>query len=139
MPLIISKNTMQALLGRSLTTEEDTNYSTYLDLATLRIKDILCLEELPDPLEIDLQLLIARCFDLIGQEQFYAQNNYQEVESKKVEDFTLTYANNYYKQDEMPMSKFVKINLATILKYSKCQSSKVLHGELCYGDCIRYI
>lgn len=134
----INKSTMSALLGRSLTTVEEDNYTTYLDLAIARILDILCMEELPDPIEIDLQLLIARCFDLIGQEQEYAQNGYKEVEMKKVEDFQVTYANNYYKQEEAPMSKFVKVNMATIAKYSQCRS-EVLHGRLCYGDGIRFI
>lgn len=141
---IISKSTMEALLGRSLTTVEDNNYTTYLNLAVARILDLLCLEELPDPLQIDLQLLIARCFDLLGQEQAYEKNGYKEISSKKVEDFSVTYGSNYrrdsYEPEETLMSKFIRVNMATIAKYSQCSSqSQILHGELCYGDSFRFI
>lgn len=132
----ITKTTMEALLGRSLTTIEDDNYATYLELATVRILDLLCLEELPTPLQIDLQLLLARCFAIISTEQALENNGYKEVESKKVEDFSVTYSKDGL--EEAPMSKFVRVNMATIAKYSKCQS-KILHGRICYGDRFRFI
>lgn len=129
---IISKEQMAKLLGRSLTTVEDTNYDLYLELATTRLKDLLCLTDLPDPLEIDLQLLIARCFAVLVVEQ---NGSLENIESKKVEDFSITYDAS---SKETPMSKFINTNLATIAKYSQCQG-KVLHGRLFYGDCFRFI
>lgn len=129
---IISKQEMAKLLGRSLTTIEDTNYDLYLGLATTRIKDLLCLSELPASLEDDFKLLIARCFGIIGVEQ---KVNYDNVETKKVEDFSVTYDNS---SEETPMSKFVKINVATITKYSHCRGT-VVSGKVFRNDCIRYI
>lgn len=131
-PPIISKKEMAELLGRSLTTIEDTNYNLYLELATTRIMDLLCLTELPASLEVDFKLLIARCFGIIGVEQ---KVNYDNVETKKVEDFSVTYDNG---SEETPMSKFVKINVATITKYSHCRGT-VVSGKVFRNDCIRYI
>jgi hypothetical protein len=129
---VISKEEMAKLLGRSLTTIEDTNYNLYLGLATTRIMDLLCLTELPASLEDELKLLIARCFGIIGVEQ---KTSYDNVESKKVEDFSVTYDNS---SEETPMSKFVKINGDIIAKYSNCRGT-VVSGKVFRNDCIRYI
>lgn len=129
---IISKADMAKLLGRSLSAIEDANYQLYLDIAVARLQDLLCIKELPTELEIDLQLLIARCFSVISVEQ---RTTLENIESKKVEDFSVTYS---AESKETPMSKFVNINLATIAKYSQCQG-KVRSGELRYGYRFRYI
>ena len=129
---IISKADMAKLLGRSLSAIEDANYQLYLDIAVARLQDLLCIKELPTELEIDLQLLIARCFSVISVEH---RTTLENIESKKVEDFSVTYSAD---SKETPMSKFVNINLATIAKYSQCQG-KVMSGELRYGYRFRYI
>lgn len=129
---IISKEQMAKLLGRSLSDVEDSNYELYLDLTVTRIQDLLCVSELPQPLPLDFQLLIARLFGIITVEQTASLDN---VQSKRVEDFSVTYDNN---SGETPMSKFIKINQATIAKYSQCQG-KVLHGRICLDDRFRFI
>ncbi len=129
---IISKEQMAKLLGRSLSSVEDSNYELYVDLTVERLQDLLCLTEFPVPLPLDLQLLIARLFGIIGDEQKASMEN---ITSKKVEDFSVTYDNN---SKETPMSKFININQATIAKYSQCQG-KVLHGRICFDDRFRFI
>lgn len=129
---IISKEDMAKLLGRPLSVTENANYDIYLEIAVERIKDILCLSELPNPLPIDLQLLIARCFAVFSIEQGTSVEN---IESKKVEDFSVTYNDN---SKETPMSKFVRINIIAINKYSQCQA-KSKSGEICYGYGFRFI
>lgn len=129
---IISKSDMAKLLGRSLSATEDTNYDMYLGIAIERIKDLLCLTELPDTLPIDLQLLIARCFAVFSVEQGTTLEN---IENKKVEDFSVSYNTE---SKETPMSRFVHLNTIAISKYSQCQA-KSKSGELCYGDSFRFI
>ena len=94
---IISKEDMAKLLGRSLTAVEKENYELYLGITVERLQDLLCLTEIPDPLPLDLQLLIARLFGIIVVEQ---RANLDNVQSKKVEDFSVTYDNN---STETPM------------------------------------
>ena len=123
---------MAKLLGRSLSMTEDSNYEMYLDIAVVRIKDLLCLSELPEQLPIDLELLIARCFGVISTEQVSDGENIRE---KRVEDFSISYDTN---SQDTPMSKFVKLNASIIAKYSQCQG-KITSGELRYGNCIHCI
>lgn len=129
---IISKEDMAKLLGRPLSVIEIANYEMYLGIVVERIKDLLCLSELPDVLPIDLQLLIARCFAVFSIEQGTSVEN---IESKKVEDFSVTYNDN---SKETPMSKFVRLNIIAINKYSQCQA-KSKSGEICYGYGFRFI
>ena len=129
---IISKIEMAKLLGRSLSTTENDNYNLYLSIAVARLQDLLCIKELPTELEIDLKLLIARCFSVISVEQ---NTSLENIESKKVEDFSINYSAT---SKETPMSKFVNINLSTIAKYSQCQG-KVISGDLRYGYRFRFI
>lgn len=129
---IISKEDMAKLLGRPLSVTENANYEMYLGIVVERIKDLLCLSELPEVLPIDLQLLIARCFAVFSIEQGTSVEN---IESKKVEDFSVTYNDN---SKETPMSKFVRLNIIAINKYSQCQA-KSKSGEICYGYGFRFI
>lgn len=129
---IIIKEEMAKLLGRSLSEVEDTNYELYLEIAIVRIKDLLCLAELPDDMQIDLKLLLARLFAVIVVENSTTLDN---VEQKSVEDFSVRYDKS---SKETPMSRFVQINLSAIGKYSQCQA-KVRSGEICYGDSLRFI
>ena len=128
---IISKEDMAKLLGRSLTDVEDKNYNLYLGITVERLQDLLCLTEIPEPLPLDLQLLIARLFGIIVVEQ---RANLDNIQSKKVEDFSVTYDNN---STETPMSKFININQVAIAKYSQCQGT-ILHGRIC-DDRFRFI
>lgn len=128
---IISKEDMAKLLGRSLTAVENENYELYLGITVERLQDLLCLTALPEPLPLDLQLLIARLFGVIVVEQ---RANLDNIQSKKVEDFSVTYDNN---STETPMSKFININQVAIAKYSQCQAP-ILHGRIC-DDRFRFI
>ena len=78
---IISKEDMAKLLGRSLTDVEKENYELYLGITVERLQDLLCLTEIPEPLPLDLQLLIARLFGIIVVEQ---RANLDNIQSKKV-------------------------------------------------------
>lgn len=129
---IISKENMAKLLGRSLSTTEDNDYELYLDIAIMRLEDLLCLKSLPDELPVDMQLLVARCFGVIATEQSVDGENIKE---KRVEDFSISYDTN---SQDTPMSKFVKMNISIIAKYSQCQG-KIKSGELRYGCCIHCI
>lgn len=127
---IISKETTAALLGRSLSTIESTNYDLYLSIATARVEDLLC-TTLTAPLEVELQLLLARAFGLIASEQSAVSG--AGVKTKKIEDFSVTYKD----ETQDPMIVFVSQNQAIIDKYSECHAG-IRAGET-YGECIRII
>lgn len=72
----------------------------------------------------DLQLVIARSFDLITK-----QNRFDStVKSKRVEDFQIT-TDNTVDLDDV----FYTQNEATILKYSLCSVGNIQHGSTCWG------
>lgn len=133
---IISKEVMAALLGRPLKKVEQDNYELYLDIAVLRIDDLLCikLESMAD-IPADLKLAIARCFATIVDEQKETADH--GISSKKVEDFSLTYDGDA----DSPMVLFVNQNKSVLDKYSMCQGP-IRSGGVCYpcggccGDCI---
>lgn len=128
---IISKAEMAALLGRQLSTVENTNYDLYLKIAKLRLEDLLCITIQTSTLPADLQLLLARCFGTIASEQeMFARLG---VANKKVEDFSIQFEAN----TESPMVLFVEQNSSTIDKYSECQA-QIRAGE-CQHDCVRCI
>ncbi len=112
---LISKELMESLLGRPLKPQEVNNYVLYLNIAIVRLNDLLCtniesLEEIP----VDLQLLIARAFGVVFAEQEATSSH--GINKKQVEDFSISYESNV----DSPMVAFVKQNEATINKYSKC-------------------
>lgn len=126
---IISQEEVVALLGRPLSTLETANFSLYMQIAVLRLDDLLCikLEDMAD-IPVDLKLLIARCFATIVMEQKASANH--GISSKKVEDFSI----NYDGDTDSPMVAFVSQNAATIDKYGKCQGS-LRSGKACCGYC----
>lgn len=128
---ILTKQQIEALLGRSLSTVEDTNFNLYLKIATERLEDLLCLT-LTSPLPEGLQMLLARCFATIGQEQLRTASI--GVKSKKVEDFDITYDEN----SAEPMEEFVKANANALEQYSECQA-KIRQGKVCDGNGIRLL
>lgn len=128
---IITKEQIEALLGRSLSTVEDTNFDTYLKIAQERLEDVLC-TTLTYPLDPTLQLLLARCFGVITQEQNQTAN--VGITSKKVEDFSITYGD----KDGSPMEAFVKQNANDLEQYSECQA-RIRQGKVCNNDSIRSI
>lgn len=127
---IIDQNQMAALLGRPLSQIETTNYTFYLDIAVLRLSDLLCLtpEEMK-ALPSDFLLLLARCFGVIQAEQEQSAN--LGVSNKKVEDFSISYAADA----ATPMEAFVQQNGSLLAKYDACQGS-IRSGEVCCGHCI---
>ncbi len=132
---IISQDEMTALLGRPLTDVEKTNYALYLEIAVLRLDDLLCikLEEMAE-IPADLKLLIARCFETIRMEQTATQEH--GITNKKVEDFSISKDPDA----DSPMVAFVAQNAATIDKYGQCQGQIKSGGmrcapEVCCCDC----
>ena len=128
---ILTKQQIVALLGRSLSTVEDTNFDLYLKIAVDRLEDLLC-TTLTTPLEPVMQLLLARCFGAISQEQEQTAN--AGITSKKVEDFSVTYGD----KEASPMEAFVKQNANELERYSECQA-KIRQGKVCHNDSIRPI
>lgn len=126
---ILTKQEIEALLGRTLSTVEDTNFDTYLKIARARLEDVLC-TTLTTPLEPTLQLLLARCFAVITQEQSQTAN--AGITSKKVEDFSITYGD----KEASPMEDFVKQNANELEQYSECQA-KIRQGKVCHDDSVR--
>lgn len=69
----------------------------------------------------DLQLLLAQLFNQNTLEQT-ADNN---IKSKKIEDFTVTF------KDNATYNEFVSANSSVISKYSQCNQSAIRHGAVC--------
>lgn len=128
---LISKSEIEALLGRTLSTVENTNFTIYLNIAQARLEDLLC-TTLTYPLEPTMQLLLARCFGVITLEQQAAADT--NITSKKVEDFSVTYGD----KDGSPMEAFVKQNANELEYYSECQA-KIRQGKVCHDDSIRLL
>lgn len=128
----ITKEKVSSLLGRPLTSEETTNFDIWLNIAELRLSDLICGDvTLIDPLPNDLALVLARLFDGITKENNSVTGN---IKSKRVEDFQITYredSNDVY-------SEIVNANSATIGKYSECGSG-IRHGKTIYDDGIRCV
>lgn len=110
----------QTLLGRSLTTAETSAFADWEAIAESRLADLLCVKDLDELLEVlgveslptELVLVLARLTVAIGVEN----GNEVGVESKKVEDFSITYdkdRSNFY-------ANTLSANGATIMKYSQC-------------------
>lgn len=126
---VIQTEKMEALLGRSLTDVETTNYGLYLKLAIGELENLLC-RQIMTPIPDGLQLLIARCFAAKSLEQNSTTGNFN-VTGKKVEDFSVTMDGN-----KTPMEAFVATNTAALKKYSLCQgkirSGRVNHVPHCF-------
>lgn len=111
----------QTLLGRSLTTVESNAFDDWESIAESRLADLLCVESIDalldilgvNTLPVELLLVLARLTVAIG-----AENGVEVgVQSKKVEDFSITYNtdhNNF-------IANTISANGATIMKYSQCR------------------
>lgn len=128
---LITKQEIEALLGRTLSTVESTNFTTYLNISQARLEDLLC-TTLTYPLEPTMQLLLARCFGVITLEQQATADT--NITSKKVEDFSVTYGD----KDGSPMEAFVAQNANELEHYSECQA-KIRQGKVCNDDSIRLL
>lgn len=106
-----------ALIGRSLTSVETTNFDLYESIAESRLANLLCTEDLAEfadeqgKLPVDMQLVLARIFGALKSENSVEPG----IQSKKVEDFSITYS-----ESESVFARVAQANNATILKYSKC-------------------
>lgn len=126
----ITQQEMSALLGRPLSNVETDNFELYLEIAILRLDDLLCLKlEDMDDLPADLKLLIARCFATIVSEQEATASH--GVTNKKVEDFSISFDASA----DSPMVAFVAQNSATIDKYGECQGPIRSGVKICGGFC----
>lgn len=119
---VLSQDEVVALLGRPLSEVEVKNFNIYFEIADLKLKDLLCLSNLPNPIPADLKMLLAKMFGSIKATQDLEHNN--GVESKRVEDFSI----NYTADKKSPMSLVLSNESATLLKYSQC-SSGIMHGK----------
>lgn len=119
---VLSQDEVVALLGRPLSEVEVKNFNIYFEIADLKLKDLLCLSNLPNPIPADLKILLAKMFGSIKATQDLEHNN--GVESKRVEDFSI----NYTADKKSPMSLVLSNESATLLKYSQC-SSGIMHGK----------
>ena len=95
---VLSQDEVVALLGRPLSEVEIKNFNIYFEIADLKLKDLLCLSSLPNPIPADLKMLLAKMFSSIKATQDFEHNN--GVESKRVEDFSI----NYTADKKSPMS-----------------------------------
>ena len=119
---VLSQDEVVALLGRPLSEVEIKNFNIYFEIADLKLKDLLCLSNLPNPIPADLKMLLAKMFSSIKATQDFEHNN--GVESKRVEDFSI----NYTADKKSPMNLVLFNESATLLKYSQC-SSGIMHGK----------
>lgn len=78
-------------------------------------------------LPYDLQTLLAQLFNQGTIEQT-ADNN---IKSKKIEDFTVTF------KDNATYDEFVNANSSVISKYSQCNQGAIRHGSVKEYDYIR--
>lgn len=119
---VLSQDEVVALLGRPLSEVEAKDFNIYFEIADLKLKDLLCLNEFPNPIPADLKILLAKMFGSIKATQDFEHNN--GVESKRVEDFSISYTAD----KKSPMSLVLSNESATLLKYSQC-SSGIMHGK----------
>lgn len=70
----------------------------------------------------DLALLLAQLFAQVS----IAQTSDGRVQSKKVEDFSITY------RDVSLTEEFLIANKSIVSKYSLCGITEIQHGEVCY-------
>ena len=119
---VLSQDEVVALLGRPLSDVEVKNFNIYFEITDLKLKDLLCLSSLPNPIPADLKMLLAKIFGSIKATQDFEHNN--GVESKRVEDFSI----NYAADKKSPMSLVLFNESATLLKYSQ-YSSGIMHGK----------
>ncbi len=126
----LTESEIEALLGRSLTSVESNNFDIYLDIAESRVEDLICiklealLEELgASELPNDLELVIARFFGNISVEN----NTELGVQSKKVEDFSISYDTTKTTEDAI-----IAQNRTTLAKYSHCGA--IEHGRTLNQD-----
>lgn len=130
---LITQEKMGSLLGRALSKVEEENFSTYLKIAQERLEDLLCMHFADvEKIQPGLELLLARCFAVIGQEQKQMSN--VGIKSKKIEDFSVSYDENM----ASPMEAFVKQNDAALEKYSNCQAN-IRHGKVANGNGVRFV
>ena len=121
-PNTISQDEVAALLGRSLTPTEDKNFSLYIDIAKLRLNDLLCTDVSKiNPLPSDLKLVWARFFGALSAESAEMQSN--GIQQKRVEDFYIT-----YRDSDGAMADLLDKNGAIIAKYAQCGSG-IRHGR----------
>lgn len=119
---VITQTEITVFLGRPLSKQEKESFNTYLEIADLRLKDLLCLEEWPNPLPADLKMLIAKVFGAIKATQDFEREN--GIIAKKVEDFSV----NYSAERKSPLTIALSSESATISKYSQC-SGGIMHGK----------
>lgn len=80
-------------------------------------------------LPADLQLFLAKLF----AQGTLEQTSDNQVKSKKIEDFTVTY------KDGATFDEFVLANAATLNKYSQCNAGAIRHGSVRRGYDLRSI
>ena len=124
MNVVITQDDLVALLGRPLSKIEVDNFGLYLEIAILRLMDLLCLKDVSelDDMPADLMLVLARIFGVLSAESSEMAAN--GISQRRVEDFYITYDNNA----DDAYTNVVNKNSAITAKYSKCGSG-IRHGR----------
>lgn len=120
----ISKEEIVALIGRPLSSYEESNFAILTDLATERLDMILnCGFSEAESWTSGLKILFARMFQLNEAERA----NDSMIVSKSVDGYSVS-----FKSGVSRVADFCEQNAGLIAKYKK--SSTVRHGETIY-DC----
>ncbi|MDO4759532.1 MAG: hypothetical protein Q4A30_01990 [Candidatus Saccharibacteria bacterium] len=119
---VLTQDEVVALLGRPLSEVEAKNFNIYLEIADLKLRNLLCLTKFPSPIPTDLKMLLAKMFGSIKATQDFEREN--GVTAKKVEDFSV----NYSAERKSPLTIALSSESATSSKYSQC-SCGIMHGK----------
>lgn len=115
MTITLTTTECEALIGRELDKNEVQNLDLFLNVATLRLNNLLGrdIAEISAPEDLTLvKLLIARLVAVIPDEQAEAQA--RGVLAKSVEDFKI----EYDKSANTPFAEYVRQNEDLLKKYA---------------------
>ncbi len=115
MTTLLTTSECEALIGRELDKNEVQNFGLFLNVATLRLNNLLGrdIAEITAPEDLTLiELLTARMVAVISDEQAQAQT--RGIVAKAVEDFKI----EYDKAANTPFAEYVHQNEDLLKKYT---------------------
>lgn len=121
----LNEEQVEALLGRPLSEPEARSFTPWMTVAEARLKNLLCLDAL-DGLGGVESLLLARLFEVTAREAEQASKDAASygIQSKRVEDFQITFDDGEENQDTA-YATFVKDNADLIASVSKCRKIRL--------------
>ncbi len=117
MTISLTTTECETLIGRGLDKNEVQNFDLFLNVATLRLNNLLSrdIAEIIAPEDLTLiKLLIARMMAVISDEQAQAQA--RGIVAKSMEDFKIEYDKNA----NTPLTEYVRQNEDLLKKYTAC-------------------